>query len=207
MTACIIKTDFKVVAGQIEKDYSAKEPVLMQYLAAIHSLEKQFKGFTLQHIERNKNEEANTLAKAAAKGEPLPSDVFYHVVGTLDVRNPEGLQITQDADVHWIVNLIMAEDWRAPITLYLQGHYHPSDHNEAKRLKHRSRDFAIVNGQLYKKGISQPMLKCITEVEGIELLRESTGVHVDHIQDRGPLQLKSYVRVSIGQQSYAQPIG
>ena len=66
----------------------------------------------------------------------------------------------------------MAEDWWAPITLYLQGHYHPSDQSEAKRLKHRSRDFAIVNGHLYKKGISKPMLKCITEARGIELLRE-----------------------------------
>jgi hypothetical protein len=82
----------------------------MQYLAAIRSLEKQFKGFTLQHIERNKNEEADTLAKAAAKGGPLPSNVFYRVIGTPVVRNPEGLQITQDADRHWIVNLIMAED-------------------------------------------------------------------------------------------------
>jgi hypothetical protein len=89
---------------------------------------------------------------------------FYNIVGTPDVRSPEGLQITQDADGHKIVNLIMAEDWWALITLYLQGHYHPFDHNEAKRLKHRSRDFAIVNGQ--------PMLKCITEAEGIELLRE-----------------------------------
>jgi ribonuclease HI len=143
---CIIKTDSKVVASQIEKDYSAKGPVLMQYLAAIRILEKQFKGFILQHIERNKNEEADTLAKAAAKGEPLPSDVFYQVVGTPAVRNHKGLQITQDTDGHRIVNLIMAKDWRAPITLYLQGHYHPSDHNEAKRLKHRSRDFSIVNG-------------------------------------------------------------
>jgi hypothetical protein len=69
----------------------------------------------------------------------------------------------------------MAEDWRAPITLYLQGHYHPSDQSEAKRLKHKSRNFAIVNGQLYKKGISQPMLKCISEAEGIELLCEIHG--------------------------------
>jgi hypothetical protein len=66
----------------------------------------------------------------------------------------------------------MAEDWQAPITLYLQGHYHPSDSNEAKRLKHRSWDFTLVEGQLYKKGISQPMLKCITEIEGIQILRE-----------------------------------
>jgi ribonuclease HI len=163
VTTWIIKTDSKVVTGQIEKEYSAKEPVLMQYLAAVRGLEKQFKGFTLQHIERNKNEEADTLAKAAAKCEALSSNVFYHVIGTLAVRNPEGLQITQDADGHRIVNLIMAEDWRSPITLYLQGHCHPFDRNEAKRLKHRSKDFTIVSGQLYKKGISQPMLKCITE--------------------------------------------
>jgi hypothetical protein len=115
------------------------------------------------------------LAKAAAKGEALPSDMFYHVIGTLTVCNPEGLQITQDAEGHRIVNLIMTEDWRALITLYLQGHYHPSDSNEAKRLKHRSRDFTVVGGQLYRKGINQPMLKCITEIEGIQILRE---VHI-----------------------------
>jgi hypothetical protein len=33
-------------------------------------------------------------------------------------------------------------------------------------------DFAIVEGQLYKKGIKQPMLKCITKTEGIEILSE-----------------------------------
>jgi ribonuclease HI len=175
VTTCIIRTDSKVVAGRIEKEYSAKEPVLMQYHTAVHGLKKQFKGFTLQHVERNKNEEADALAKAAAKGEALPSDVFYHVIGTPAVHNPEGLQITQDANGHRIVNLIMAEDRWATITLYLQGHYHPSDRNEAKRLEHRSKDFAIVEGQLYKKGISQPMLKCITKTEGLEILREVHG--------------------------------
>jgi hypothetical protein len=59
------------------------------------------------------------LAKTTSKGEALPSDVFYHVIDTPSVRNPEGLQTTQDTDGHRIVNLIMAEDWRAPITLYL----------------------------------------------------------------------------------------
>jgi ribonuclease HI len=172
VTTCIIKTDFKVVAGQVEKEYSAKDPTLMQYLTTVRSLEKQFKGFSLQHVDRARNEEADALPKAAARGETLPSDVFYHVIGTPAVRNPEGLQITNDVEGHRIVNLIMTEDWRAPITLFLQGYYHPSDINEAKRLKHRSRDFAIIEGQLYKKGVSQPMLKCIIETEGIRILRE-----------------------------------
>jgi ribonuclease HI len=91
VTTCIIRTDSKVVADQVEKDYAAKDPALMQYLAAIRSLERQFKGFTLQHVDRAKNEEADALAKAAARGEALPSDVFYHVIGTPAVRSPEGL--------------------------------------------------------------------------------------------------------------------
>jgi ribonuclease HI len=138
VTTYIIRTDSQVVAGQVEKEYSAKDPALMQYLTAVRSLERQFKDFTLQHVDRAKNEEVDALAKVATKGEALPSDVFYHVIGTPVVRNPEGLQITQDTEGHHIVNLIMAEDWRAPLTLYLQGHYHPSDRNKAKRLKHRS---------------------------------------------------------------------
>jgi ribonuclease HI len=47
VTTCIIRTDSKVVAGQIEKEYSAKEPMLMQYLTDVRGLKKQFKGFTL----------------------------------------------------------------------------------------------------------------------------------------------------------------
>jgi ribonuclease HI len=175
VTTCIIKTDSKVVAGQAEKDYSAKDPALMQYLTAVRSLEKQFKGFTLQHVDRARNEEADALAKTIARGKALPSDVFYHVIGTRAVRNLEGLQFTTNTEGHRIVNLIMNEDWRAPITLFLQGYYHPGDVNEAKRLKHQSRDFTLIEGHLYKKGISQPMLKCVTETEGLQILRE---VHI-----------------------------
>jgi phage terminase Nu1 subunit (DNA packaging protein) len=47
----------------------------MQYLTTVCNLERQFKGFTMQHVDRAKNEEADALAKAAARGEALPSDV------------------------------------------------------------------------------------------------------------------------------------
>jgi hypothetical protein len=144
----------------------------MQYLMVVRSLERQFKGFTLHHVDRSRNEEADVLAKATTRGETLPFDVFYHVIGTPAVRNPKGLQVTNDTEGHRIINLIMIKDWQAPITLFLQGYYHPSDVNEAKRLKHRSQDFVLVGGQVYKKGISQPMLKYVTKTEGIQILRE-----------------------------------
>jgi hypothetical protein len=35
-----------------------------------------FKGFTVEYINRNKNVEADELAKAAARSTPLSADVF-----------------------------------------------------------------------------------------------------------------------------------
>jgi ribonuclease HI len=80
---CIVKTDSKIIAGQIEKYFSAKEPVLMQYFYQPYEAWKNSsRWFTLLHIEWNKNRVADTLAKAAAKGDPLPLDVSFHFIGT-----------------------------------------------------------------------------------------------------------------------------
>ena len=40
----------------------------------------------------------------------------------------------------------MTEDWRAPITLFLQGFYHPTDINEAKRLGGVNDNVARISG-------------------------------------------------------------
>jgi hypothetical protein len=111
----------------------------------VQSLKKQFKGFTIQHIDKNKNEEADAFAKTAARGDPMPSDVSFQVIEAPVVREPDGQRI---------VRFIMTKDWRAPITLYLQGHYHSTDLAEVKRLKYRSCGFTIIKGQLYRKGLN-----------------------------------------------------
>jgi ribonuclease HI len=51
---CILRTDSKVVAGQIEKEYIARKPTLERYLGLIRKIENYFKGFTVEYIERNK---------------------------------------------------------------------------------------------------------------------------------------------------------
>jgi hypothetical protein len=64
----------------------------------------------------------------------------------------------------------MTKDWRAPITLYLQGYYHPIDLAKVKRLKYLNRGFTLIKWQLNVKGLSQPLLKCIMEIEGFRFL-------------------------------------
>jgi CRISPR/Cas system-associated protein Cas10 (large subunit of type III CRISPR-Cas system) len=53
---CIMKTDLKVVASQIEKECIARDETLERYLAAMRRMEKFFKGFIVQYIERTKRQ-------------------------------------------------------------------------------------------------------------------------------------------------------
>jgi hypothetical protein len=39
-------------------------------------------------------------------------------------------------------------------------------------MKHRSRNYKIIDNQLYKQGICEPLLKCISTEEGRRLLSE-----------------------------------
>jgi hypothetical protein len=49
---------------------------------------------------------------------------------------------------------------------------------EEKRLKQRARGYAVVNGELYKSGVTELWLRCITSKKGIELLKEIHGAHI-----------------------------
>jgi hypothetical protein len=43
---------------------------------------------------------------------------------------------------------------------------------EEKRLQQGARGYAVVNGELYKSGVTEPWLRCITSEKGLELLRK-----------------------------------
>lgn len=47
------------------------------------------------------------LAKAVASGDPITLEVFFHTIAIPVVRNPEGLEITDDLEGQRIVNQIM----------------------------------------------------------------------------------------------------
>jgi hypothetical protein len=81
----------------------------------------------VEYIERNKNTEANDLAKAIAHNTPVPTNVFFEVI--------------EDASVKTIVlkprliNIIEGEDWRAPIMAYIRHYYGPNNINEQIRMQ------------------------------------------------------------------------
>jgi ribonuclease HI len=118
----IIRTDSKVIQVHIEKESEAKNPVLMKYLEKVREMERHFKGYTVQHIPRDDNNEANRLAKAAARNQEMPPDVFFEIIKEPSIKEEKAR----------IVSVVETPDWRVEIMAYLRGHYEPQDELQEK---------------------------------------------------------------------------
>jgi hypothetical protein len=104
-----------------------------------------------------------------------PLDVFFGIIKEPSIKESR-LRI---------LNVVKTLDWRAETMAYLRGHYEPQDELQEKRFKQRARGYAVVNGELYKSGITKPWLRCITSEKGLELLREvHSGFCGAHIGNR-----------------------
>ncbi|KAL5561518.1 hypothetical protein UlMin_031265 [Ulmus minor] len=94
------------------------------------------------------------------------------------------------------VNLVEEEEtWMTPIIRYLVTGECPIDKNEARKLRRRSAHYAYKYEQLYKRGYSVPLLKCITPERGLYVMQEiHEGVCGNH---SGPRSLFHKVILNI----------
>jgi hypothetical protein len=154
-----------------------KRPKLEKYLDTIRKLEASFEGFSVKNIPRGENEHADLLAKSAAQGLPLPSEVFFEIIKAPSVELLERVVLTM-SPVH-------SEDWRTEIIYFLQGNCLLDDEAYNKRMEARTRPYVIIEGELYKHGVCSPLLKCLSRAEGIELMKEiHAGLCGSHIGSR-----------------------
>jgi ribonuclease HI len=154
---CILKIDSKVIASQIEKECIARDKTLERYLAAVRRMERFFKGFTVQYIERAKNTEVDQLAKVAANKAVLPPDVFFQVVQDPSVKTVE--------PEPRMINVVQGEDWRAPIMAYLRHHYELDNTIELTRMQQRAKAYQIIREELYKTSVTWPLLHYLSTDE------------------------------------------
>ena len=110
------------------------------------------------------------MTKAAANNQPIPDGAFYQVPRALPFK---------------IVLVTESEDWRQLIIDCLNNVYHAEDEAATTRMIARARSYVLIDGTLYKKGVVQPLLKCISQTEVRDLLQEiHSGICGSHIGPR-----------------------
>ncbi|XP_061342484.1 uncharacterized protein LOC133288684 [Gastrolobium bilobum] len=76
----------------------------------------------------------------------------------------------------------LAADWRKPLVDYLEKGILPEDHLEARKLVRDVTQYTIVNDQLFRKGLHNPMLKCLSSEGAKYVLTEIyEGINDHHM--------------------------
>jgi ribonuclease HI len=180
----ILKTDSQVICGHIDKSSKARDPKLEKYLHTVRRLKASFEGFSVKNIPRGENEHADLLAKSAAQGLPLPSEVFFETIKASSVELMERAVL--------LIFPVHSDDWRTEIISFLQGNSLSDDEVYNKRMEARTMSYVIIEGELYKHGVCSPLLKCLSRTEGLELMKEiHAGLCGSHIGSR-PLLRKVF---------------
>jgi hypothetical protein len=158
----------------VDKSRKARDPKLEKYLDTVRRLEASFEGFSVKNIPRRENEHADLLAKSAAHGLPLPSEVFFETIKAPSAELLERAVLT--------ISSVHSEDWRTEIISFIQGNCLSDDEVYNKRMEARTRPYVIIEWELYKHGVCSPLLKCLSRTEGIELMKEiHAGLCGSHI--------------------------
>ena len=154
----LILGDSQLVMGQVNGTYEAKEGRMKKYFEKVLLLVKKFKEANFVQIPREENVEADALVKeASATGAMDEFDEVQYV------RSIDLLEVQQMED---------RKNWMTPIISYLKEGKLPEWKDEARKLRVRTARYLLIDEVLYKRGFSQPYLRCLTSDEVNYVLRE-----------------------------------
>ncbi|KAK0585420.1 hypothetical protein LWI29_028232 [Acer saccharum] len=166
---CALRFDFKATNNQAEYEALIAGLKISTILGAdeveIFSdsqvvVNQKDSKYRIVHVPREENEKADALAKLAS----ATINIWPNNISMIRLLQPSIVKTKE-------VGAVFGErdSWITPIKEYLINDILPSDPLEAKRLKYRATRYSVLNGELYKRGYSRALQRCVgpEEAEGI----------------------------------------
>ncbi|XP_057758663.1 uncharacterized protein LOC130979272 [Arachis stenosperma] len=170
----IVYCVFSQVVHQIKGEYQVKDPLLEKYWLITKDLISKFSKFDIIHVNRKQNTRANVLSKLATTRQTKNTPALSQL--TLDKSSFE-----QDT----ILSIMQVQDWKTPFIDYINIGVVPNKEPNPHLFRRKASFYTVVGNTLYKRGHSQPLLKCISKDEAEEVMAEThEGVCENHIGGR-----------------------
>ena len=135
---------------------------MVKYVSQVKQHLSSFPVWKLEHIPKDCNERADALAYGAASL-PITETIFLHIYYQ-PVSSIASSQINQVDE--------NPPSWIDPISLYLSTCHLPGERDKAHKLQVQLARFSFVDGQLFKRSLAGPYLKCLTPEQGHYVLAE-----------------------------------
>jgi len=114
----------------------------------------KFKTTKLEDINRAQNSRANLLSKLATmKVKGQHHTVIYATLGqpTITMVDSNVTEVTETK----------VKGWMTPIVQFIQNG--EGSGNDDPAIRRKASRFMLIGGELYKRGFSNPLLKCVAE--------------------------------------------
>jgi len=143
----------QVMVGQVNGEFEVKEPLLQRYYHAAKNSIARFSKVPLEHILREDNKRADILSKlSVTKKKSHQRSVIQIWLRHHSVTEAEAECLT--------IEEVEADNWMTPVIQYLTFGTCKADHEKA--MKQQCARYTMINEDLYRRGYSTPLLKCIT---------------------------------------------
>ncbi|XP_057720073.1 uncharacterized protein LOC130934527 [Arachis stenosperma] len=160
ISAIKVYCDSLLVVQQVNDLFPVKDPLLSKYSLLVKQLTKKFFKFEIEHIPREQNQRADILSKLDSTQSDLSTLQQFTITSpTVTLANVLGVsQVT---------------DWRNDFIHYLQTGNTPEGVENDKKFRRQASYFTIINGALYRRGYTRPLLKCLNKSEADIALAEA----------------------------------
>ncbi|GLT79171.1 hypothetical protein SLA2020_506680 [Shorea laevis] len=171
-----IYSDSQLVVNQVNSFCEVVDPIMTKYATIVAELKSRFQKFCLSKIPRAENAQADSLSKFASDGDQGSRSVFVEILDEPSFQKPKMIEISTDLDM---------PSWTDPIVSFLRDGIVPGDRHEEMRLRKKASRYALVDGVLYKRSFSLPLLRCLGPYEAEYALWEvHEGVCGSHVGAR-----------------------
>jgi reverse transcriptase-like protein/integrase-like protein len=161
-------SDSQLIVGQINGEYEAKDDSMKMYLQRVKSLIAPLQ-FSIHHIPRSANIQADSLAKLASSADgPKACNIIWEVLPTPSINQA-------------IATVDRSATWMDPLIQFFKDNTLPEDPALVPLFMKKVKWFEFHEGILYKKSYTHPLLKSVTPEDGNYILREihegGCGIH------------------------------
>ncbi|XP_019200121.1 PREDICTED: uncharacterized protein LOC109193759 [Ipomoea nil] len=169
-----IKTDSRLVVGQISGTCEAKNVRMTQYKEKAIEMLKEFGTYEIEHISRIDYIEADILSKIALEGIP---DHLAKICQKEELSRPSieetPLEVQQVNVEKWDREKNPEMFWIEDIRRFKETGELPEDPGVAARIRRKAPSFQIIGGQMYKRSFGGPLLKCLLQPEAERIMDEA----------------------------------
>jgi ribonuclease HI len=174
-----IRSDSQVVVSHVQGVAEAQGEKMIQYLNKVRKYQSNFDRTAMTKIPREENVQADALSKMGSGTGPNVQTSAYEVVIQTEPSITPKLYVMETEEKS------TSPEWATDVIQYLRDESLPRDKLLSRKVKMHSARYVLIGGVLYRRGYTEPLLKCLTNSEAEYVLREiHEGVCGNHSGSR-----------------------